>query len=101
MFQDNNLNRFMIYENGTLIYSISSADNDGDYNGLLSQNRFDNSLYLFVSGKMSVKVFNAPYVFQKANAELKILIDSVTTWLSIGGNSTGPIKNNKNSGKSF
>jgi hypothetical protein len=100
MFQDNTANCFRIYENDKLIYFVDS--NDTDYNTLLtvnynsistnSNNRFHNPIYLYLCGKTTLKIYNAPYAFQKATDTIKILIDSSTAWISVGGSNTGPIK---------
>ncbi|ATZ80556.1 capsid protein [Bodo saltans virus] len=100
MFQDNTSNCFRIYENDQLIYFVDSSDSD--YNTLLtvnynfintnSNNRFRNPLYLFLCGKTTLKVYNAPYAYQKASSIVKILIDSSTAWISSGGSNTGAIK---------
>jgi hypothetical protein len=48
-----------------------------------------------MSGKMTTRLHNAPYSYSRATTELKILIDSCSTWLTLGGSNIGPIKKNK------
>jgi Major capsid protein N-terminus/Large eukaryotic DNA virus major capsid protein len=91
VFQDNNSKQFKIYENAKLIFSINTTDDD--YNAIID--RLNNPIYLFLSGKMNVKIHNAPYAYLKATTEIKIMIDNCTKWLTLGGSNTGPIKQRK------
>lgn len=91
IFQDNDRKRFTIYENATLIFSIDMTNTS--YSSII--NRFNNPIYLYLSGKMNIQIHNAPYAYLKTTNEIKIMIDNCTRWLSIGGANTGPIQQRK------
>lgn len=95
IFQNNNDKNLLIYENGKLAYKVSADISDTVYYNKAYADIFDNfnqPFYMYFQGDADFQIYNAPYAYTNTSSEVKILIDSCSKWISLGGSNIGPIR---------